>query len=580
MPTAADGPVDLEAAGGWGEEFQNLANQHRHVPVLRLDVVPRRTDPVRILKAHVVALLDPEPGQVLGERVGRLHLAAVLVPPCGRPDLCVIAGPHDDGLVLQSRPLPERGGDDHPALPVEIGLEGAGEQEAREVPCAGSEMGRPAVFDARVSHSVRGKIARHESIQRDTIAPPSSCGRNFDGTAIRPFSSTECRYSPVNTTWALPRVAGWDRATGEPVPAGPAGADRRRRCCSLRGGRGAVRAGPGSGAVRGDGAAPLNTGPFPTRHHFVPLDGHLTHRRARVNPEIAAVQGLGVRTRAGRRARSWSPAGPRRARRGTPARPAGSCLAISAWAWGSRCAGRSAATRLQARRSSRRSVARGTPKNVGDADQGVTGANRVDPAVGTVRAGPQQTQAALGRRAGVDRGLGPRCRAGGRHGRWDAVSGRASRSRSARARGRARGGTVTVGSRRSRPVSPPPVAAGMTAARGAPGPGRGRRASCTGARVGTGTASSGSAMLPRCTTNANETSEQTTRMIVPARVARGRRRGGSMSSTGSCTRSSVALTPFGRPSLVPSCLAGPGSRCLRRRNVRSACPAPIRSRTE
>ena len=49
-------------------------------------------------------------------------------------------------------------------------------------------------------------MARHDSIQRETYAPESSCGRNRAGTAIRPLSSTVCRYSPVNTCRASPVV--------------------------------------------------------------------------------------------------------------------------------------------------------------------------------------------------------------------------------------------------------------------------------------------------------------------------------------------------------------------------------------
>ena len=67
--------------------------------------------------------------------------------------------------------------------------------------------------------SVRGKIARQASIQRETNAPSSSWVRNRAGTAIRPLSSTECRYSPVNTCLATPvlaiRAALWtDRGIG------------------------------------------------------------------------------------------------------------------------------------------------------------------------------------------------------------------------------------------------------------------------------------------------------------------------------------------------------------------------------
>jgi hypothetical protein len=64
---------------------------------------------------------------------------------------------------------------------------------------ASSAMGSVETFSASASQPARVWIARQESSQRETTAPPSSWARNFDGTAIRPLSSTECRYSPVNT---------------------------------------------------------------------------------------------------------------------------------------------------------------------------------------------------------------------------------------------------------------------------------------------------------------------------------------------------------------------------------------------
>src|SRR6185503_2108886 len=42
-----------------------------------------------------------------------------------------------------------------------------------------------------------------------TTAPPSSCERKRAGTASRPLSSTECRYSPVNTCLATPVGFDW-----------------------------------------------------------------------------------------------------------------------------------------------------------------------------------------------------------------------------------------------------------------------------------------------------------------------------------------------------------------------------------
>ena len=54
MPTAADGGVDLKAAGARREHLDDLVRQHRQVPILHLVRHHRWTDPERILEAHVV----------------------------------------------------------------------------------------------------------------------------------------------------------------------------------------------------------------------------------------------------------------------------------------------------------------------------------------------------------------------------------------------------------------------------------------------------------------------------------------------------------------------------------------------
>ena len=51
---------------------------------------------------------DAEAGEVLRERVGRLHRPAVVVPPGGCPDLGVVARTDDDGFAVQAGPA--RGG--------------------------------------------------------------------------------------------------------------------------------------------------------------------------------------------------------------------------------------------------------------------------------------------------------------------------------------------------------------------------------------------------------------------------------------------------------------------------------------
>src|SRR5215213_4208126 len=67
-----------------------------------------------------------------------------------------------------------------------------------------SVIGSVATLSASASQLVRVWIARQFSSQRETTRPASSWARNRDGTASRPLSSTECRYSPVNTCLGSP----------------------------------------------------------------------------------------------------------------------------------------------------------------------------------------------------------------------------------------------------------------------------------------------------------------------------------------------------------------------------------------
>src|SRR5215204_2807732 len=69
-----------------------------------------------------------------------------------------------------------------------------------------SEKGSSATRLANLSHSGRGKMARHESIQRLTNAPAASSARNRAGTATRPLASIAWRYSPVNKPLPLVRT--------------------------------------------------------------------------------------------------------------------------------------------------------------------------------------------------------------------------------------------------------------------------------------------------------------------------------------------------------------------------------------
>ena len=94
----------------------------------------------------------------------------------------------------------EVGRDEDPALAVELGLEGAGEDARSKRRPAGSVDGqRRGPWPRGRPSRLRVWIARQPSIQRDRTAPPSSCARKRAGMASRPLSSTVCRYSPVNT---------------------------------------------------------------------------------------------------------------------------------------------------------------------------------------------------------------------------------------------------------------------------------------------------------------------------------------------------------------------------------------------
>ena len=164
------------------------------------------------------AELDPEPFEGLGQLLRVVERPAVDVPPVGCPDLGVIARPDDHGLAAEADRL--RAG--RPAAgpgPVcrsrpRSRREKTNRWKRRDF---GSVIGRAATFADRSSQPAFGWIARQSSSQRETIAPGSSCARNFDGTAIRPLSSTVCRYSPVNTCRAYPCVV-WAGVIGVWIP--------------------------------------------------------------------------------------------------------------------------------------------------------------------------------------------------------------------------------------------------------------------------------------------------------------------------------------------------------------------------
>ena len=54
VPTAAQGGIDVKAAGGRCEHLDDLVHQHRQVPFVHLSSIPDESDPERILEAHMV----------------------------------------------------------------------------------------------------------------------------------------------------------------------------------------------------------------------------------------------------------------------------------------------------------------------------------------------------------------------------------------------------------------------------------------------------------------------------------------------------------------------------------------------
>ena len=54
VPTAAQGGIDVKAAMGRGEHREDLFHQHRQVPFVHHSSIPDKSDPERILEAHMV----------------------------------------------------------------------------------------------------------------------------------------------------------------------------------------------------------------------------------------------------------------------------------------------------------------------------------------------------------------------------------------------------------------------------------------------------------------------------------------------------------------------------------------------
>src|SRR5450756_1948161 len=99
--------------------------------------------------------LDAQPSQVLGERIRRLERLPVVVPPDGRPDLCVVERADDCCLALQPGCLAEVGRKDEATLGIELDLHGAREDEPAEGPGSGVLDDRPVSYTHLRAHETR-----------------------------------------------------------------------------------------------------------------------------------------------------------------------------------------------------------------------------------------------------------------------------------------------------------------------------------------------------------------------------------------------------------------------------------------
>ena len=214
VPTAAEGGVDLEATRGRREHRHDLVCQHRDVRCLHLSSTYRRSDPERTLEAHVMrarcqALRRPGPAPAGRRGPGRRS-----------PTWPGARSPRDRASPRRpprwSRPMWSRryaGSRTRPcrSSSTSAALANTNRWKRRE---ASLVMGSAATFAASSSQPAWVWMARHASSHRETTAPAPSWTRNFAGTAIRPLSSTVCRYSPVNTRTGSLDCGAWSCGSG------------------------------------------------------------------------------------------------------------------------------------------------------------------------------------------------------------------------------------------------------------------------------------------------------------------------------------------------------------------------------
>ena len=91
VPTAAQGGVDVKAAGSRREHLDDLVHQHRQVPFVHLSSIPERIGSRADPGSAYGSELDPQALEGLGQLLRVVERLAVGIPPLRCPDLRVIA---------------------------------------------------------------------------------------------------------------------------------------------------------------------------------------------------------------------------------------------------------------------------------------------------------------------------------------------------------------------------------------------------------------------------------------------------------------------------------------------------------
>src|SRR6476646_69068 len=208
VPTAADRGIALQAVRRRREHRHDLLHQHRRVPFLHQSSTIRTSDPERTPEAHVVGppasaagplAQMPRPSMASASAAGSSRLRRY---DSQRSGAQISAGSRVPTTTASpARPAMSRrkpGMRTRPC-PSSVVSTAPAKMNRSNRRARSSAMGSVATLSASASQLARVWIARQFSSQRDTTSTASSWARNRDGTASRPLSSTECRYSPVNT---------------------------------------------------------------------------------------------------------------------------------------------------------------------------------------------------------------------------------------------------------------------------------------------------------------------------------------------------------------------------------------------